>query len=543
MTVGETTIFLIFFFPLLFLSGCVEEMTGGEDATRLSSKTVLRRGNGGEPQTLDPARAEDIHAFNVLIDLYEGLITEAANGDLLPGAAETWEVSDDNLTYTFSLREDARWSNGERVTASEFVAGIRRSVNPATLSPYSFLLHPIRNVPTVAAGELPPHEIAVRAIDESTLAIELSTPAKHFLGILAMPIAFPLFRGDDFDPQQFHMPGKFVGNGPYILDLWSPLEKIRLRRNPKYRNADDVSIDFIEYFPTDDPNAELSRYRAGELDMTATVPTASILKLKESRSDELRISPSLALYYLAFDLTEQPLDNSKLRQALSMAIDRRALVELLGRGEQAAYGIVPPGVAGHEPAGYAWQSLPDSDREARAQSYYAEAGYDADNPLELKLTYDAGDIHEKVALAVSAMWNVVLGAEIVLEKKEWKYFLATRDDRVAWQVMRFAWFGDYNDATTFTDIFRANSPQNLPAYESAEYERLLDAAVLADSNESRVRLMTSAERRLLEDYPLVPLYFFVSKHLVSPRVNNFEPNVLDRHPSQFLELTSTEPRR
>jgi len=297
------------------------------------------------------------------------------------------------------------------------------------------------------------------------------------------------------------------------------------------------------YFPTDDPNAELSRYRAGELDMTATVPTASILKLKESRSDELRISPSLALYYLAFDLTEHPLDNSKLRQALSMAIDRRALVELLGRGEQAAYGIVPPGVAGHEPAGYAWQSLPDSDREARAQSHYAEAGYSADNPLELKLTYDAGDIHEKVALAVSAMWNVVLGAEIVLETKEWKYFLATRDDRVAWQVMRFAWFGDYNDATTFTDIFRANSPQNLPAYENAEYERLLDAAVLADSNESRVQLMTSAERRLLEDYPLVPLYFFVSKHLVSPQVENFEASVLDRHPSQFLELTSTEPRR
>ncbi len=250
----------------------------------------------------------------------------------------------------------------------------------------------------------------------------------------------------------------------------------------------------------------------------------------------MRIAPSLALYYLAFDLSEPPFDDVRLRQALSMAINRQTLVDVLGRGEQAAFGLVPPGVANHIAPRYDWQFMTVEERQAIARDLGRQAGYGDGNSPPLRLTYDVGDIHEKVALAVTSMWREVLGIEVELEKKEWKYFLATRDDRSSWQIMRFAWTGDYNDASTFTDIFRADSPQNLPGYMNPDYDRLLDEANGHIDLEDRASMMSAAESMLLEDYPIAPLYFYVSKHLVSDRVRNFQNNILDRHPTQFLQL-------
>jgi len=400
---------------LLLTSGCGSD-TGGDAAITPNDAGILRRGNGGDPETLDPSRAESIHAFNVLRDLYEGLVTEGPDGTLMPGAASAWEVSADGRVYTFHLRDKVKWSNGMPVTAGEFVASFRRTLAPESQSAYAFLLDPIKNSAAVASGRMPPAELGVRAVDRLTLQIELAAPAGYFPGILAMPIAFPLFGEEAFDPRQFGDPSSFVGNGPYVLRSRDPDARIRLERNPRFRESGQVQMRFVDYYPIADAQAEFSMYRAGELDITATVPPAQIANLRRTRADELRISPSLGLYYIAFDLKEPRLDDRRLRQALSMAIDRETLADIVGRGEQAAYGIVPDGVMRYRPARYAWQSVSRQARESRARALYKDAGFGDASALALTLMYDAGDIHETVALTVTAMWRDVLGVETHLDK-------------------------------------------------------------------------------------------------------------------------------
>jgi oligopeptide transport system substrate-binding protein len=507
--------FLLYLAILLNLFACTHP-----NDSDLASEQLLRRGNIEDPATLDPALAEDVHTFNVLLDLYEGLVAENARGELVPGVAESWSISDDGLLYTFVLRKTARWSNGEPVISSDFVRALGRAAAPETLAAYSFLLDPIEDVV---------------AVDAATLTVLLAKPSPHFLGVLAMPIAFPIY-GDGADATRFHEPGSFVGNGAYVLATRAAGRPIRLRRNTHYWDAASVQIAEIEYVPIADEVAELNMYRAGELDITGVIPSSHVQIVKRDLPDETRIAPSLAFYYFAFDLTEAPLDNRELRQALSMAIDREQLVALLGRGEQAAYGIVPPGVANHQGARYSWQDMAADDRADKAREVFERAGYGPNEPLQLKVTYDVGGVHEQIALAVSAMWHDVLGIEVVLEKKEWKYFLDTRENREQWQVMRFSWFGDYNDAATFTDIFHSASSQNLPHYSSAEYDEKTGQAASELNPETRATMMSEAEEILLDDYPVAPLYFYVSKHMVKRYVTGFEDNVLDRHPSKYLAL-------
>jgi oligopeptide transport system substrate-binding protein len=523
------------------ITACSPAVESGSSLQNDVELRILRRGNGGEPQTLDPSLAEDVHAFNILADLYEGLVVESADGTWQPGVAESWEVSTDGRQYTFRIRDDAVWSNGDPVTASEFVTSFHRAMSPDSLSAYSYLLEPILNSQAVMTAELPVEDLGIRAPNERTVIIELQSPTQYFPSVLAMPIAYPVFTGHGDDPARFRIPESFVGNGPYVLESWSIGDKIRLRKNALFRNASSVGIDIVDYFPVTEPSAELNMYRAGELDITATVPPAAIANLRAMQNGELRVAPSLALYYLAFDLTEPPFDDVVLRQALTMAIDREILVSVLGRGERAAFGLVPPGVANYQGAQFEWKNLPVMERQASARDLLAQAGYGDSRPLRMKLTYDAGDVHESVALTVSSMWRDVLGIDVELEKKEWKFFLETRDDRAAWQVMRFAWTGDYNDASTFTDIFRSDSRQNLPRYQSDSYDVLLDEAGRLADSESRSNKLKDAESLLLDAYPIAPLYFYVSKHLVSSRVKNFQQNVMDRHPSQFLQLDANKP--
>jgi ABC-type oligopeptide transport system substrate-binding subunit len=526
----------LFAFVVLTTPGCEQ----GNDSPDLQNVTresvVLRRGNGGDPQTLDPAIAEDVHAFRVLTDLYEGLVSIDAAGNLVPGVAHDWEISDDGLTYTFRLRPDASWSNGEAIVANDFVAGMRRSLQPDSGSAYSFLLHPIANAAGVERSEMPLDALGISSPDSATVVIELESPAPHFLAVLAMPVAYPVWNGASAPADQFTKPKYFVGNGAFVLDDWQPGHRVRLRKNKHFREADQVLIDVVEYYAIQDLLTELNMYRAGELDITASVPGTNVGSLRESHPTELRISPRLGTYYLAFDVSEAPFDDPELRRALSMAIDRRVITEVVGRGEQPAYGFIPDGVAGYEPARYDWRTLSDDEREEEARRAFAASTHSATQPLRINFTYDTGDIHERVALAVGAMWRDVLGVEVELDKREWKYFLETRNRRDEWQIMRFAWTGDYNDASTFSDILLSTSPQNLPAYNSAEYDELLQVASAESEPTERLKLMAAAETTMLNDYPIAPLYFYVSKHLVSPAVQGFENNVLDQHPSRFLRV-------
>lgn len=482
------------------------------------SEQRIVRGNGGEPGSLDPALAEDVHAFNILADLYEGLLTDDALGNRVPGAAESWAISEDRRRYTFQLRDGLRWSNGDDLTAEDFVRGFRRVASPATGSTYAFLLRDVENFGDVVAGRAPADELGISALSRRELEIRLSAPSGSLLPILTQPVAFPAHTSGD----------PSIGNGAYTLAGREAGGVIRLRKNRFFRRASQVRVDEVVYVPIVDPVSEYNAYRAGEIDITNTIPGELFEDIRGRYPDETYVAPMLALYYIAFDLSEPPFDNRDVRRALTMAIDRRQLTALIGRGEQSACGIVPPGVDGHQNAEFDWCAEDRASIRNAALAAYTAAGYSAGSPLRIRYVYDAGDpVHERVALAVSAMWQDLLGVQTTLEKREWMYFLDTRAQRHEWDVMRFAWFGDYNGARTFLDIFRSDSEQNLAAYRSDAYDALLTEPE---------RSTRAAEERLLLDYPVAPLYFFVGKHLVKTRIRGFENNVMDRHPSRYLSI-------
>lgn len=503
-----------------------DKNVAGEETSR-----VLHRGIGTDPGSLDPALAEDVHAFNVLVDVYEGLVAEDARGALVPGVAQSWRVNDNGDVYTFELRPDARWSNGDPVLAADFVRSLQRAVAPETASSYAFLLEPILHFSAVNAGEKPTGDLGVRALSEHRLEIRLSSPGNYLLPILALPIAFPTHASGDLK----------ISNGAYTLVDRVVDGPIQLRKNQQYWAAAQVDVEQIVYQPIADELAEFNMYRTGEIDITFSIPIDLVQQAKTNFGPQTQISPSLALYYIAFDLTEAPFQNNKpLRKALSMAIDREQLVALLGRGEQAAYSVVPPGVTGYLGISVDSQALSKVERERQAKVLFAQAGFAPDQSLAFKLLYDAGGLHERVALAVTDMWRNVLGVEAALESREWKYFLDTRNQRDEWDAMRFAWFGDYNSAKTFLDIFRSNDEQNLSHYSSSRYDELLHAGVRETDPLASANLMQAAEKELLSDQPIIPLYFFVSKHMVKPYIRGFEDNVVDRHPSRYLSFAPPE---
>ena len=509
------------FLVLFITTACGGQSDGPASAER---STMLVRGNGAEATTLDPALAEDIHSFNILIDMYEGLVAENAAGEIVPGVAKSWQVSDDGLVYTFELRGDARWSNGDRVAAEDFVRAFRHVADSNTASFYATLFNAIVNFGDAVAGERPSDSIAVRAISDTRLDIRLSTPTAHFLELLALPTAQPRHESGNY----------LVSNGAYQIQGEHTIGAIELVKNPFYWDAQSVYFDTVRYLPIVDEMAEFNMYRSGEIDLTHNIPDAMVQSELATNDSEVRIAPSLAFYYYAFDVTEPPFDNEKLRQSLSMAVDRHAITELLGRGDAAAYGVVPPGVAHYSGASYDWSSHPTTDRLDTARRLFEDAGYSRGKPLEVTLLYDAGGVHERVAIAISSMWKQHLGVETVLLKREWQYFLQSRDQRGDWDIMRFAWFGDYNAPSTFLEIFSSSSTQNLAGYSSENYDALLLEASKSRELASANALFRSAEATLINDYPVIPIYFFVSKHMVDESIGGFETNVVDRHPSKYL---------
>ncbi len=507
---------------------------GGASGTELAERQILRKGNGAEPESLDPHRTESVTASNILRDLFEGLTAEAPDGGVIPGAAERWESSADGLTWTFHLRRDGRWSNGDPVTAFDFEFGLRRSCDPATLNEYASILYPIDNAEAVVAGQLPPEALGVKAIDEHTLEIRLEGPTPYLPGLLTHATAYAVHRASlAAHGTQFARPGKLVGNGAYRLAEWAVQAHIRLLRNPYYWDDENTVVDEVWYYPTENQDAEVSRYRAGELDFTWTVPFRQVKLLREILPGELVISPYLGIYYFGFNNMRAPFkDNLKLRLALSMAVDREILTQrVTGAGEIAAYGFVPP-VAGYTGQQPEWAAWTQERRNAEARRLYREAGYSEANPLVVELLYNTDQNHKRVAGAVAAMWKQTLGVRTKMLNQEWKVFIENRKRKIITQVFRSGWIGDYNDAYTFSQLMHSKNGQNDPGYRSAAYDALLDQAAQEADPERRRALLEAAERQLLADMPLIPLYFYVSKRLVKPWVGGFTPNIMDHHRSK-----------
>jgi oligopeptide transport system substrate-binding protein len=503
------------------------------------AEQVLRRGGGPSVETLDPHKAEGVSTSDVLRDLYEGLTNTGPKGAPVPGAAERWSISEDGLRYRFELRRDARWSNGDAVTAADFVAGLQRSADPATGSNYSKILAPIGNAEAVIRGELPPSALAVRALDDQTLEIELNAPTPYFLGQLAHSSSYPIHRpslaqwGDGFA-----RPGRLVGNGAYVLNEWVLQSHIELRRNPQYWANARTRIDRVIYVTTEDINSEYKRYRAGELDWTYTLPSTQVGWLRENLPDELQIHPYLGIYYFGFNTTQPPFrDNPKLRMALTLAVDREVITEkVLGSGEVPATGWIPPGVIHHRAATAPWVGMSREERLALARQLYAEAGYSERNPASVEILYNTQEDHRKVATVIAAMWKQWLGVDAKLRNQEWKVYLQTRRLKQHTQVFRAGWIGDYNDPHTFMEIKHSRHGLNDEGYNSPRFDALLDAARAEPDLERRAELMYQAETVLLEDLPVLPIYFYVTKRLVKPWVKGWSGNILDHHRSHSMYI-------
>ena len=509
------------------------------DPATLAKEQVLHRGNGAEVQTLDPHKSEGVPSANILRDLYEGLTLEAPDCRIVPGSASSWEISEDGRRYTFHIRPEARWSNGDPVTAHDFVYGLRRSVAPETGSKYSQILAPILNAEAVISGRKPLDTLGVEALDDHTLQITLKAPTPYFLGVLTHSSAYPVHRASvEKHGDRFSRPGKLVSNGAYRLQEWVIQSHVKLVRNPYYWDDANTRIDTVYYHPIEDQSTELKRYRAGEIDITEAIPLQQFRWIRKNLAGELKVSPYLGTYYYGYNLTRPPFrDNPKLRRALSMAINREILVEkITGMGEKPLYSWVPEGIAGYQPARLDYADWPQKKRIAEARRLYAEAGYSRANPLTVEIRYNTSENHKKVAIAIAAMWKQALGVKVRLVNEEWKVFLENRKRKRVTQVFRAGWIGDYNDPYTFMEILRSNHGLNDSAYANPEYDALLaDAAVEADAKQ-RFALMKQAEAIALRDHPVIPLYGYVSKHLVKPWVGNFTPNILDHHYTKNLYI-------
>ncbi|MBT8106845.1 MAG: peptide ABC transporter substrate-binding protein [Gammaproteobacteria bacterium] len=507
------------------------------------NSSVLHRGLPADPESVDPQKARSTQAGDILRDIGEGLLGYSPTGELVPGAAESWSISDDGLTYSFVIRDDARWSNGDPLTAGDFVFSLRRLVDPATAAFYANSIAVVANAEAIAAGELPPDQLGVEAIDDGALVIRLARPTPYLLSLLTYPTTFPVHagsiatHGDDFT-----RPGNLVSNGAYKLDAWTPGSVLELSRNEHYWNNAATAIDEVRHHVLTQGVTELNRYRAGELHMTSTVPPDNFAQVRAEYGDQLHVAPYIGVYYYGFNLTKPPFkDNPGVREALSMAIDRDVLVEkIVGRGEAPAYSWVPPGVDNYEPRRLAFADMSQDKRNARARRLLAEAGYGPDNPLQIELRYNTSDEHRRTALAVQAMWKDALGVETTLINEELQVLLANMREAEVTQVFRSSWIGDYNDAHTFLSIVESDNASNTPRYANDEFDAVMDQAARQVNPKWRRVHLEEAERVFLADHAVIPLYFFVSKHLVSPEVEGWGDNVLDYHYSQHLSLAPVD---
>jgi len=490
-----------------------------------ASGETLHRGLGPEPDALDIHLAQSLSALNVLRDLHEGLVTLDAAGRVVPGIAHSWSVSSDGKRWTFELDADARWSDGSRLVAEDFVAGWQRALMPETAAPMAGLLDPVVGARALRLGQGNLEALGIRADGPSRLIVELERPTDWFVELLTHPLTFP-WPGE----------GLLLSSGPFTLVERIPGARIRLAANPHFRSADSVALEEVVWHVIEEPSVELSRYRAGQLHITETIPPGRLAWMREQFGDELRIAPYLGTFFFAFNVSRPPFaEASDLRRALSLVIDRELLTDrVLGAGEIPAWGLIPPGMPG-------WPDQPEqnpeplADRIAEARRLYAAAGYGDGNPLRTELRFNTSLTHRRLGVAVAAMWKQHLGVETRLVNEEWKVFVANRRQGRITEVVRGGWIADWRDAGNFLQLFQTDSPLNYSFYSDPSFDQHMEMAA-STFGEARLEWLRRAEDRLLASSVVIPLYYYVSRHLVKPEVKGFKDNAMDIHLSRWLAL-------
>ncbi|MEO6052695.1 MAG: peptide ABC transporter substrate-binding protein [Chthoniobacterales bacterium] len=492
--------------------------------------------NGAEPESLDPAVITGQPEGRIANALFEGLTSFGPDGRPIPGVAETWEISPDGRTYTFHLRDNAKWSDGKPVTAQDFADSWKRTLTPSTAAGYSYILYGIKNAAPYGEGKITDFsQVGIRALDNRTLRVELESPIPYFLDLCAF-VTYEPVRIDVIAElgDSWIKPGKIVGNGAYTLESWGINDKIRLKKNPLYWNAKSVAIETVDILPISKANTAFNFYFSGSADLTldkGLIPPALLDDLKHR--PDFHAAPFLATYFLRFNCVKSPFRDVRVRRAFSMAIDKKRLTEKITRaGELPAKGFVPPGIKDYtSPDG-----LPYNLDEAKR--LLAEAGYPGGKGFPLtRYLYSEGEVNQAIAEELQDMWKQNLGVAISLSRQEWKVYLNSMNS-LDYDICRSSWVGDYPDPNTFLDMFLTDGGNNRTGWSSRLYDALIATASREENPMKRLELLKKAEIMLVDtEAPICPLYYFVGIQLYDGnRLGGIQPNLLDEHPIKAMFL-------
>ncbi len=521
----------------LALAGCGQRETAVESGNR---EQMIHFGNLGEPSDLDPQLVATQQDFQIILNLVEGLTAyDPVDAHPVPGVAERWETSPDGLTWTFHLRANAVWSNGDPVTAHDFVWSYQRMLSPGLGSEYSYLLHALARGADYHQGTLTDFsQVGVKALDARTLVLTLDHPVPYLPGLLAHSAWYPVHRPTiekfgrmDQRGTLWTRPGNFVGNGAFVLKEWKPNQVIVIAKSPTYWDRDKVRLKEAHIYPIESSTTEEASFRSGQLHVTAQIPQGKIAVYKQENPQFLQQETNLATYFYRFNVNKPPLNDVRVRRALSMAIDRKAIVERVAQGGQPpAFTLTPPNTGG-----YTAPAALSEDVEA-ARKLLAEAGFPngAGFP-KMEILYNTTEGHRMIAEAIQQMWRRNLNLDIGLYNQEAKVWSDTMR-QMDYQIARFAWVGDYLDASTFLDLITSTSGNNQTGWSNPTYDRLVDEARRTLDQGKRFDLYREAELILMNESPIMPIYFYTRNNLRLPSVKGWYGNLLDLHPLKHVWL-------
>lgn len=491
--------------------------------TSLAASQEIVRHIKDEPASLDPVKAVGLPEIPVIRDLFEGLTNQDASGKMIPGVATDWQ-SNDNKTWIFTLRKDARWSNGDPVTADDFVYSWQRLVDPKNTSTFAWFaeLAGIKNAGAIVKGTLTPDMLGVTAIDATHLKVTLDKPVPWFVSLTANFSLFPVPKkvieqyGD-----QWTRPGNLVGNGAYQLQSRVVNEKLVLVRNPHYWDNAHTVLNKVTFVPISEESSATKRYRAGDIDITESFPKELYGLLKKQLPGEVYTPDQLGTYYYAFNTQKGPTADVRVRQALSWSIDRNIIAEkVLGTGEKPAWHFTPDVTAGFTPKASFIQQHSQADLNAQAKSLLASAGYGPSKPLDLTLLYNSSETHQKIAIAVASMWKKNLGVNVKLQNQEWKTYIDSRNSG-NFDIIRASWVGDYNEPSTFLSLLTSAHSGNIARFRSPEYDALIAKASRESSATARNDDYNRAEQMIAEQAPIAPIYQYTNGRLIKPYVKGY----------------------
>lgn len=525
----RTTALLFTWLVFISLVGC----SGGENNVTTGNRDgILHWGNGTDPQELDPHIITGIPEHHILTALLEGLVAkDPVTLEPIPAVAKSWNISSDGKTYTFQLRHNAVWSNGDPVTSHDFAWSWWRALQPALGNQYAYMLFPIKNSEAYAKGEIDDFsKVGVKVIDDYTLEVELNNATPYFLQLLDHYSMFPVHRPTiekfgkpDERGSLWTRPGNFVGNGPFTLKEWKLFKRVDVVKNPQYWDANKVKLNGIRFHPIENVTTEERMFRSGQLHHTASIPIDKVATYKKDKPHLLHTYPYLGNYFYRINTTLPHLKDKRVRQALAMSINSKQLTEQVTKGgEVPAYTFTPPDTLGYT-AKSAFEFNPE-----KAKQLLADAGFPNGEGFPVtELLYNTSEGHRKIAVAIQQMWNQYLGVNIILNNQDWKVYLDSVNNG-DYTIARAGWIGDYVDPNTFLDMWVKDGGNNRTGWSNPRYDELILklAPKTADRN-LRYQLMAEAEAILLEDMPIIPIYIYNSKSLVHPSLKGLQPNILN----------------